>query len=411
LGIASGKSGLVPKNRVWDFFDRPLETRPGNRPQVVETASGCAAHTYKTVSGRSHWKVYGPDLNGRFGGLQGTGGLEATIVDAGGATQGVINDQFGNGVASVTGSAVTWFATRVGAYGPLPGTQAATLTDITQLAAATAWRGRRIDPTGFYDLGARYYEPTSGRFLSADPLGQAASPSLYDFVGGDPVNFFDPTGRCPQNQSQNNWGQNNKDPSSTGTSWWDQVLAALNIGQKAPLTQINNFFDGNPNNFYVTTDPSTSTTTNIIDPDAPTTKNTIVISNPAYVTLLNGAIYSVLPDPEPNPNENPLPTTPQSLQGVSTSSAVSGATETAQSALDAANGVLAGQIQAQTQMHTFAVVTDTSNGAYYVVDISAVPGGGTGTYLPPSQGAIVINGIFNSNNVQVSPNANLPGSK
>jgi RHS repeat-associated protein len=142
------------------------------------------------------WKVYGPDLNGRFGGLQGTGGLEAVILDADGTTTGVINDQFGNGVASVSGGTVTWFTTRVGAYGPLPGIQAQTLTDVTQLAASTAWRSRRIDPTGFYWLGARYYEPTSGRFLSADPMGQAASPSLYDFAGGDPVNYFDPTGRC-----------------------------------------------------------------------------------------------------------------------------------------------------------------------------------------------------------------------
>ena len=146
------------------------------------------------------WKVYGPDLNGRFGGLQGTGGLEAVILDADGTTTGVINDQFGNGVATVTGTgssaSVTWNTTRVGAYGPLPGVQAQTLTDVTQLAAATAWRSHRIDPTGFYWLGARYYQPTSGRFLSADPMGQAASPSLYDFCNGDPVNFFDPTGRC-----------------------------------------------------------------------------------------------------------------------------------------------------------------------------------------------------------------------
>ena len=176
------------------------------------------------------WKVYGPDLNGQFGGLQGTGGLEATILDSGGTTQGVINDQFGNGVASVSGGSTAWFATRVGAYGPLPGTQAATLTDITQLAAATAWRGRRIDPTGFYNLGARYYEPTSGRFLSADPIGQAASPSSYDFAGGDPVNFFDPDGRCPQNQSQNNWGQNNQAPNSGTTSssgYTDAQVAAI----------------------------------------------------------------------------------------------------------------------------------------------------------------------------------------
>ncbi len=145
------------------------------------------------------WKVYGPDLNGRFGGLQGTGGLEAVILDADGTTTGVINDQFGNGVATVTGTGagatVTWNTTRVGAYGPLPGIQAQTLTDISQVAAATAWRSRRMDPTGFYWLGARYYEPTSGRFLSADPMGHAASPSLYDYAGGDPVNRFDPTGR------------------------------------------------------------------------------------------------------------------------------------------------------------------------------------------------------------------------
>jgi RHS repeat-associated protein len=64
-----------------------------------------------------------------------------------------------------------------------------------KVAAATAWRSHRIDPTGFYWLGARYYEPTSGRFLSADPMGHAASPSLYDFCSGDPLNRWDPDGR------------------------------------------------------------------------------------------------------------------------------------------------------------------------------------------------------------------------
>jgi RHS repeat-associated protein len=143
-------------------------------PQVEFLEIGVA------VNGVKAWKVFGPDLNGRFGGLQGTGGLEAIILDATGTTTGVINDQFGNGVAAVSGGTVTWNLTRVGAYGPLPGIQAQTLTDVSQLAAATAWRSHRIDPTGFYWLGARYYEPTSGRFLSADPAGHAVSPSLYD---------------------------------------------------------------------------------------------------------------------------------------------------------------------------------------------------------------------------------------
>ena len=158
-------------------------------PQVEFLEIGVA------VNGAKAWKVYGPDLNGVYGGLNGTGGLEATILDANGTTKGVINDAFGNGVASVSGGAVSWFATRVGGYGPLPGSAAEALTDITRVAEATAWRSRRIDPTGFYNLGARYYEPTSGRFLSPDPMGHAASMSLYDFANGDPVNGFDPDGR------------------------------------------------------------------------------------------------------------------------------------------------------------------------------------------------------------------------
>jgi hypothetical protein len=44
-------------------------------------------------------------------------------------------------------------------------------------------------------MGARYYEPNSGRFLSADPLGHDASMDLYSYCNGDPVNNLDPDGR------------------------------------------------------------------------------------------------------------------------------------------------------------------------------------------------------------------------
>jgi len=37
-------------------------------------------------------------------------------------------------------------------------------------------------------------------------MGQATSPSLYDFACGDPVNFFDPTGRCPNDPNKFNNG-------------------------------------------------------------------------------------------------------------------------------------------------------------------------------------------------------------
>jgi RHS repeat-associated protein len=62
------------------------------------------------------------------------------------------------------------------------------------LADTLVWRSRWMDPTGYYQLGARPYDPVAGHFLSADPLGHESSMDLYSFCNGDPLNGFDPTG-------------------------------------------------------------------------------------------------------------------------------------------------------------------------------------------------------------------------
>ena len=55
----------------------------------------------------------------------------------------------------------------------------------------------QADPTGLDQMGARYYSPALGRFISQDPLGLAGgSVNLYEYAGDDPVNFNDPTGTC-----------------------------------------------------------------------------------------------------------------------------------------------------------------------------------------------------------------------
>jgi len=52
---------------------------------------------------------------------------------------------------------------------------------------------------GLYYLRARYYNPNTGRFLSRDPLdGELRDPKSlhkYLYVGGDPVDMVDPTGK------------------------------------------------------------------------------------------------------------------------------------------------------------------------------------------------------------------------
>ena len=56
------------------------------------------------------------------------------------------------------------------------------------------YTGREQDPNGLYYYRARYYDPTTRRFLTEDPLGFAAGVNFYAYVGNNPVNANDPTG-------------------------------------------------------------------------------------------------------------------------------------------------------------------------------------------------------------------------
>src|SRR5579884_1907540 len=60
------------------------------------------------------------------------------------------------------------------------------------------WKGRfgayLDNETGLLLLGARYYAPALGRFLSRDPSGFVNGANLYAYCMDDPVNFHDPTG-------------------------------------------------------------------------------------------------------------------------------------------------------------------------------------------------------------------------
>jgi RHS repeat-associated protein len=59
--------------------------------------------------------------------------------------------------------------------------------------------------TALYKMGARYYDPSIGRFTQADPAQQNRIPSAenaylptdfnkYIYAGNNPVNSYDPTG-------------------------------------------------------------------------------------------------------------------------------------------------------------------------------------------------------------------------
>jgi RHS repeat-associated protein len=57
-------------------------------------------------------------------------------------------------------------------------------------------RGRR-DASGLTYLRNRYYDPATGQFTQLDPIGLAGGLNSYGFAAGDPINFSDPFGLCP----------------------------------------------------------------------------------------------------------------------------------------------------------------------------------------------------------------------
>lgn len=60
------------------------------------------------------------------------------------------------------------------------------------------YAGMQLDPlTGLYYDHARYYDPSTGRFLSTDPSGfSAGDANLYRYVNNSPLDNTDPTGLC-----------------------------------------------------------------------------------------------------------------------------------------------------------------------------------------------------------------------
>lgn len=51
--------------------------------------------------------------------------------------------------------------------------------------------------TESYYLRARHYDPGTGRFTQADPLGYGGGDNLYAYAGNNPTTLTDPTGLCP----------------------------------------------------------------------------------------------------------------------------------------------------------------------------------------------------------------------
>jgi RHS repeat-associated protein len=176
--VSNGIASTVSPQSINQFYD----------PQVEFLELGLS------TGNQTVWKLYGPDLNGRYGGLNGTGGFDGFSPYLN-QFYPVVSDFRGNVLGEITNGIVSWSPSRPTGYGAVPGYRPAPFGNGVDISLASAWRGRWEDITGYYHVGMRDYDSVSGRWLTYDSVWNELDPNGYSFAGGEPIMGFDADGR------------------------------------------------------------------------------------------------------------------------------------------------------------------------------------------------------------------------
>jgi len=120
-----------------------------------------------------------------------TGGVDERFTRTSSTeTDNYLTDALGSTVALTDATGATEEQYSYGPYGILSASGGTTTNSYT-------YTGRETDGLGVDYYRARYYNPTTGRFLSEDPIGFAGGLNLYAYASENPLSLKDAFGTCP----------------------------------------------------------------------------------------------------------------------------------------------------------------------------------------------------------------------
>jgi RHS repeat-associated protein len=202
LSDASGKQ------YSWDFEDRLT--------QVIVPGTGTVAFKYDPF-GRRIYKS-SPSFVGAFvyDGISLIETLNASGAEVAGYTQGALIDE---PLAEMRGSSEDYYeADGLGSITSLSTSAAALANTYTYdsfgnttnftgtLRNPFQYAGREWDTeTSLYFNRARYFDPSSGRFISEDPIGFHGGVTFYGYVLNNPLINIDPPGLGPYGWGNKSW--------------------------------------------------------------------------------------------------------------------------------------------------------------------------------------------------------------
>jgi RHS repeat-associated protein len=197
--------------RSFDYDNAGRTTAERWQGAVVKTYAWNADDRLVTATGAFGSRSYGYSFSGAR--ASETGGQGRTWLRRGtGVTSPVLRDGVsryspGSSVRPLAGGDSAFqhggwksFEAQTGPTGTVTGTRQFDAFG-AQVASTGSWQGAlahgggygyQSDDTGLQLLGHRYYDPSTGRFLTRDPIKDG--PNWYAYCLNDPVNAADPTG-------------------------------------------------------------------------------------------------------------------------------------------------------------------------------------------------------------------------